>query len=113
MSFDEVKAVLEDFGVFVPQNCTFEEIDDENEIGTQYRIDVSKSLENGKMYSGQLLCRIGKNGSMIELDNHIVAYEVYRDCLLMSEEEAYQKIVEGEFSNYYGVNLSEDIYVPY
>lgn len=113
LSFDEVKVALEDFGVFVPQDCTFEEIHDENGMGTQYSIDVSKSLENGKMYSGQLICSIGKNGSVIEFDNHIMIYEIYRDCLLISEEDAYQKIVDGKFSNYYGVNLSEDIYVTY
>lgn len=113
LSFDDVKAALEYFGVYVPQDSTFEEINDENEVGSQYSIDVSKSHENGNMYSGQLMCRIGKNGSIIELYNHIMTYEAYRDCLLMSEEDAYQKIVKGEFSNYYGVDLSSHIYVTY
>ena len=47
---------------------------------------------------GELSCTIGKNGQVSEFTNNIISYKPYKEYEIISAKEAYDKILNGEFS---------------
>ena len=49
------------------------------------------------MYEGSLNCTYLKDGRISELRYHVFACEIYKEYQVISEQEAYQRIVSGKF----------------
>lgn len=87
----EIIDALYRYGIFIPKDIEFST----NGDGIYY-ITVKHSLENQKLYDGVIRCTYYKNGVMGNISNSIVVAEPYKEFELISEQEAYEKICNGE-----------------
>ena len=87
----EILNVLHRYGVLVPKDIEFST----NGDGIYY-ITVNHSLENGKLYDGVVHCTYYKNGVLGNINNSMICAEPYKEFDLISEQEAYEKICNGE-----------------
>lgn len=87
----EILDALNRYHVMVPK---------EMEVSTNgngiYYITVKNSLENQRLYDGVIRCTYYKNGVMGNIDNSMITGEPYKEFELISEQEAYEKICNGE-----------------
>lgn len=88
---EEILDALNRYGVPVPKETEFSTTGD----GVYY-ITVTQSLENQRLYDGVIRCTYYKNGVMGNISNYIIAAEPHREFELISEQEAYEKICNGQ-----------------
>lgn len=87
----EIIDVLRQYGIFVPKETEFST----NGDGIYY-ITVDHSLENGQLYDGVIRCTYYKNGVMGNINNSLIVAKPYKEFELISEQEAFEKICNGE-----------------
>ena len=95
LSIEDVNSKLSKFGINIPKEASLEEIDDGRYI---IAVDMKKS---GDVYlDGELSCEISENGIVRGFNNDIIEYKPYKEYDILSEEEAYNKFLNGEFKLY-------------
>lgn len=87
----EIIDVLRQYGVFIPKETEFST----NGDGIYY-ITVDHSSENGELYDGVIRCTYYKNGVMGNINNSLIVAKPYKEFELISEQEAFEKICNGE-----------------
>ena len=75
------------------------------------RLSVDCVRENGKLYDGMLECTYYKDGSFGSIEYNILQLEEYKEFSIISQEEAYKKLQNGEFSYYRNDDAIMDIRV--
>lgn len=91
-SDEEVKEALSGLGVEIPEEAIFHNTED-----GKYTFIVETYEKEGKIYDGQLTCTLMDNGIISQINNRIYVCTQYKDFDIISEEQAYQKIKDGEF----------------
>ena len=69
-------------------------------------------VKSGNIYlDGNLVCTISKNDIVSDFTNNIISYKPYKEYDILSLEEAYDKILRGEFKllNMLGKNSKMEI----
>ncbi len=95
LTYEEVKDLLSKFNIDLPKKGTFT---DNGKGAYTISFDLVKS---GDVYlDGQLTCTIDENNVVTSFNNDIINYEPYKEYEILSLEEAYNKILKGEFKAY-------------
>lgn len=87
----EVEEALDKFGIKIPENANFEEME------KQYRFSIVMGIQESSIIDGQLVCSLYEDGTIKEVNNNLVQYEKIQEKEIISEEEAYKEIAEGKF----------------
>jgi len=93
MQEDELREKMHQFGMFIPKEAKFEN------LGNGWYTFIADMCKEGKMmYDGELnvVC-CGDEGNITSLNNSIMVCEVYKEYSIRSEQEAYERIVDGKF----------------
>ena len=105
VSRNEIEDALGKFDIQIPESATFSE--DENGY---YRFSIDMERDGEILKNGELQCRYTEDGTLEHIDQNILSYEKYRSDSIISEREAYEKIVAGDF--YYDSDCSgEEIHL--
>ena len=92
---EELVQKLREQGFFVPEK---------NELVAKsqntYLLSVDCVIEKGKIYDGFLKCTYYEDGSFGNIEYNILQLEEYKEFSIISQEEAYKKLQNGEFSYY-------------
>ncbi|MGL5346026.1 MAG: hypothetical protein ACRDA3_01620, partial [Peptostreptococcaceae bacterium] len=95
LSIQDISSKLGEFDIKVPEQASFKEDD-----GGGYIISVDM-IKSGQVYlDGDLSCDISEDGTVRGFTNNIIEYKPYKEYEVLSEEEAYNKILNGEFKVY-------------
>ncbi len=92
----EIEKSLKALGIDVPEEAKFS-----NEEEGSYKFSVNKLLVDGCLYDGTIELTYTVNGSIERLYNNMIKYQPYKEFELISEKEAYDKLLNGEFVCYY------------
>lgn len=102
LSLNEIKKIMKPFGVETPTAVDF--TDEGKGI---YTISVDMLKSGGYYLDGNLRCTITEGNIVSDFDNNIISYNKYKEYEIISEQEAYDKILKGEFRNHSDENLSK------
>lgn len=91
-----IRALLENFGFIVPEDCEFESSNRGEYCFTASMIETENGILNGR-----LVCTYYGNQEIGDIDNNILTCTPYKEYTAISEQEAYEKIKNGEF-RYFG-----------
>lgn len=91
LTYNEVKSLLSDFNIELPERADF--TDDKN---GNYSISVDM-IGDDEYINGMLVCSISETEDVISFINNIVSYKKYKDFDIISEKEAYEKLLDGKF----------------
>ena len=87
---EKILKILNEFGINIPSSAIFEEKED------SYHFNVNVSSED-KIIEGTLNCTYYNDNTIKRIDNRIVTYKKNNEKTIISEKEAYQKILDGKF----------------
>ena len=91
-SKEEVEQALTKLDVKVPEYAEF----GQNQ-GGQYTFTVNMKKEGNKLIDGELKCRYYEDKTIKRVEDEIITYEKVAEKEIMSEQEAYEEILAGEF----------------
>ena len=91
LTYNEVKSLLSDFNIELPEKANFTDDKDGN-----YSISVDL-IDDDEYVNGMLVCSISETEDVISFTNNIVSYKKYKDFDIISEKEAYEKLLDGKF----------------
>lgn len=94
LSYDEVKTLLKDFNIDLPKKADFKDDGEGN-----YTISVDMAKADGIYLDGELRCTISDTGTVSSFNNNIISYTKYKEYEIITEKEAYDKILNGEFKD--------------
>lgn len=103
LTLDEVKELLSKFPLKIPDKVEFED----NGSGN-YTIKVNMYEDGDTLIDGELTCEISSSGDVIGFQNNLICYDRYKEYDIISEQEAYEKIINGEF-RYYTIEQNHQI----
>ncbi|MDE6385440.1 MAG: VanZ family protein [Eubacterium sp.] len=92
----EIEKSLKALGIDVPEEAKFS-----NEEEGSYKFSVNKLLVDGCLYDGTIELTYTVNSSIETMYNNMIKYQPYKEFELISEREAYDKLLNGEFVCYY------------
>lgn len=84
---------LNDLFINVPEEAAFIQ----EGVG-KYTFVADKVEYNGGMYHGILYCEYYSDNTIKYIDNTLVDYEYYKSCEIISEKEAYDRLLSGHFN---------------
>ena len=90
---DEILQALAKYGIELPEEAIFSYSEE-----TGYTFTVERIKWNDKIYDGQLTCEYYDNGKFSKIRNGIKQFEVYKEFEICSEKEAYEQILDGNFT---------------
>lgn len=91
LTYNEVKSLLSDFNIELPERADF--TDDKN---GNYSISVDM-IGDDEYINGVLVCSISETEDIKSFTNNIISYKKYKDFDIISEKEAYEKLLDGKF----------------
>lgn len=94
-SREEVEQALLKLGVQVPEYAEF----GRNRMGN-YIFSVNMKKEGNKLMDGTLRCKYYEDKTVKYVANEIITYEKVAEKEIMSEQEAYEQILAGQFKAY-------------
>ncbi|GFZ30049.1 hypothetical protein CSC2_05750 [Clostridium zeae] len=95
LKYDEIKQILESFPITLPEKADFSD-----KGSGRYEISVNMANMGDSILNGKLTCNINANKGVSSFDNEIVSYSKYKEYEIISEQEAYNKLLEGKFNAY-------------
>ncbi len=90
-SREEILEALKPFGIEVPQSAQFRD-----EGNGRYVFEADEPAQDS-LCQGTLSCTYFSNGKIYSFENNILTYKKYRDCTVISEQDAFKKLKEGRF----------------
>lgn len=91
---EELRAALAGLGIDVPAGAEFQE----TERPGVYLFLADDVEKDGRITTGSLACRVAADGSLYEVENSMSVCTLYGDALVISEQEAYERLQAGWFS---------------
>lgn len=91
ISEQEVRKVLEKYGIIVPKKAVFSKTEG------RYRFSVEKFMENGSMMDGQISGELSEDGKILEVHYGLKQCKIYKSFKGISEQEAFKQICSGKF----------------
>ncbi|MGL5316465.1 MAG: VanZ family protein [Peptostreptococcaceae bacterium] len=95
LEYEEVKALINEYGIELPENAQFKDDGEGNYSVTADMVEIDDILLNG-----QFTCTIEEDGNVSGFTNKIITYSKYKEYNVISQQEAYEKILNGEFKSY-------------
>lgn len=95
LTYKDIQNLLSKYHIYLPNEAKFED----NKEGN-YKITVDMVKLNNNYLDGELTCQIGKDNTVYSIENNIISYEPYKEYNVLSLNEAYNKIKNGEFKIY-------------
>ena len=92
---DELRTALGTLGIDVPDAAQFVAV---NEEKGEYAFQADCVVEDGVLTAGTLTCRIADGGILYEVDNALSVSTLYGDAMVISSQEAYDRLCAGRFS---------------
>lgn len=89
----EVRQILEQSGIVIPTQATFEV----DEFGT-YLFTISMEETDTGILDGTICCMITKDGVLQEYENKLISYQTVRAVEVKSEQEVFDEVKEGHFN---------------
>lgn len=93
---EEVRLALEKLGINVPENAKFGRDENRN----QYLFSVNMDKQGNKLINGEIRCNYYSDNSIKYFENNIVTYDTVREKEIISQQEAYQEILDGKFKGF-------------
>lgn len=85
---------LNHFGITIPDGAKL------NKVDRRYEWQVDKKAIGNDLINGVLSCSCSKDGTIMNVNNHLVVYHKVKNIPIKSEQEAYQELMEGKFQIY-------------
>lgn len=100
-SKDEILKALEPYQIQIPEHAEFYD-------RGNGRYEFEADLPSGdSLCQGTFSCTYYSNGKIYSFHNAIITYQKYRDCAIISEQEAYERLTQGKFrADYFPDGLS-------
>lgn len=95
-SEEDVKFALQKIGINVPENAKF----GRDEKRDQYLFSVNMDKQENRLVNGEIRCNYYSDNSIKYFENNIVTYDIVTEKEIMSEQEAYQQILDGKFKGF-------------
>src|SRR5699024_11010320 len=92
---EKVIEELKKFNIDVPKEAKFTEGENEDYIWTAEKIKTGNTLVDGV-----LSCQYFNDNSIKNIDNNLVKYTKVREVSIISEEQALNRIKEGQFKSF-------------
>lgn len=89
---DFLRNNLRQLGITVPDGATFKKRED-----ASYEWSVDQKISGDQLINGGLSCMAYKDGTIKNINNHIITYKKVRSVPIKSEMEAYQELLDGKF----------------
>lgn len=94
-SREEVVQALQQLGIQVPSNSEF----GQNQM-EQYTFSMNMVEQGNKLIDGQIRCNYYEDKTVKYVSNEIITYDKIGEKEIMSEKEAYQQILDGNFKGF-------------
>ena len=91
---ETIESTLSNLPVFIPEYAEFT-VDG---MGWHSFI-VDQHIDGAVMIDGMLRCRYAEDGTIRELENHLLSYTYYDNVNVISSEDAFQKLCDGKFGD--------------
>lgn len=95
-SKEEVEEELQRYGINVPTNAVFSY----DKKRGQYLFTMDMVIEDNKLIDGEIRCNYYEDKTIKYVNNDIITYDILPEKEIMSEQEAYQQILDGEFRGF-------------
>ncbi len=89
---EEIRAALDDIGIFVPKEAVFKNKEDGN-----YNFMADRLVDENKIYDGYIECVYYEDGQFGEINYQMLTLEAYKTVEIISEAEAQAQIKDGKF----------------
>lgn len=89
---EEIRETLLKYSIEVPEAAFFEVLEDGD-----YQFWVEQMIKGNQMIDGYISCTYNENGCMSHINYDLLTCELYKEFEIISEQEAYDMICEGEF----------------
>ena len=99
-----IREALRDIGIYVPEGTSFTEYHPGG-----YRFDADMLAYQGIKLNGALTCEYYGEAGIAHVKNSIISCMPYKEFLAISEQEAYEKIENGEFSYPQGTEAAIEV----
>lgn len=94
-SRQDVEQELQKLEVDIPANAEF----GQNRM-EQYEFTVNMQEEGNKMIDGKIICNYYEDKTIKRVSHEMITYDKVAEKEIMSEQEAYQQILDGEFKGF-------------
>lgn len=102
LNYNELVAILNDYKIDLPENADFKEIRAGN-----YEIILKMYETENLLLDGMVSCEVTSDNKLASFSNGLITYEKYKEFNMITEEEAFNRILKGEFIYYDIDNISE------
>ena len=89
---ETIEAALSHLPVFIPVYAEFTA-----EGNGWHTFTVDQHMDGAVMVDGKLRCRYAEDGTIRELENHLLSYTYHDVVTVISPEKAYERLCEGNF----------------
>ena len=93
---EEIEVALKKLGVSIPLNAEFSY---DKQRG-QYVFTMNMIMQDNKLIDGEIRCDYYIDKTIKYFENDIVTYDIIGEKEIMSEQEAYQQILDGKFKGF-------------
>ena len=93
---EEIEVALKQLGVSIPLNAEFSY---DKQRG-QYVFTMNMIMQDNKLIDGEIRCDYYIDKTIKYFENDIVTYDIIGEKEIMSEQEAYQQILDGKFKGF-------------
>lgn len=90
---EDIVLALGNYGIELPDGMEFT-----NEGEGNYTLTANGICMSETIYDGTISCTYYENGKMGSITSNLILCEYYKDCDIISEEEAFEMIEDGKFS---------------
>lgn len=90
-----IEKALEKYPVMIPRYAQFNQEED-----GWHSFTVTQYIDGAIMMDGQLRCRYAADGTIREIENHLLAYSYYDTIPVISPQEAYRRLCGGQFNDF-------------
>ncbi len=97
-SEEDILEALLSMKIQVPQGASFKYYDKRDRF--TFQADLIE--EEGIIFDGILRCDYHEDGTIKDIDNEMIALQPYKEVEIISQEEAFSKVMEGKFVWWYG-----------
>lgn len=102
LDYNELRAVLSNYKIELPEKAEFKEVRYGN-----YDIFIKMYETENILLDGMVSCEVTSDNKLASFSNGLITYERYKEFNIISEEEAFNKILKGQFIYYDIDSLSE------
>lgn len=93
-SRNEIEQELQRYGIEIYENAEF------SYDNGQYIFSMNKVRQNDKIINGELRCYYYEDETIKSVENDIVTYDILGEKEIISEQEAYQDVLDGKFKGF-------------